>query len=405
MSFFWVIGGGLLQVPLIKEVRALGLGVIVTDGNPNCVCSSLADQFKTLDIFDIPGHLNWAKELKNIGYHIEGVLAAGIDAPETMAELCQYLELPAVSPEIARLVNNKDQFRQKMGDLGLPRPRFAIVTSDDLSRVFDIARDVGYPLIVKNSNSSGSRGTKIFREEHPELLEIAKSAIAVSRSGIALIESLWEGSEHTVETIFDCEGRFHRCFITDRLFDKSDGYPLETGLVHPSLLALDVQEDMYQLAELVARSIGISVGAAKYDMIMTHDGPRIIEMTVRLSGGFYCQYLVPVATGKNILKAAVLTSLNRKFNADLLFDTKRRVALSESVWPQPGIISQINGVEQIKELPGYEYLFLRCAVGDRIQDYVDCTKRVCFLIVSGVNLDDARLNMNRIKSKLEIITE
>lgn len=405
MTFFWIIGGGLLQIPLIHEVRQLGYPVIITDANPDCVCKPLADMFFALDIYDIQGHKTLATQLLANGDRILAVLAAGIDAPETMAELCQHLALPSVSPEIARLVNNKDLFRVKMAELGIPRPEFRVIEKKDLPQLHQIANDMGYPLIVKNSCSSGSRGTKIFREETPELETIAAEAIAVSRSGKALLESLWEGSEHTVETLFDCNGMFHRGFITDRLFDKSNGYPLETGLVHPSQLDEKTQEEMYLLAEDVAKKLGIAIGAAKYDMILTKQGPRIIEMTVRLSGGFDCQYLVPAATGKNILKAAALTALNQPFDTTLLEDTKHRVALSESLWPTPGIITAIRGKEAIVDMPGFEHLFFRHAIGDRILPYVDCTKRVCFILVSGSTLAEAQSNMSRIKNTLQIITE
>lgn len=278
-GYFWVIGGGLLQIPLISEVKALGYNVIVTDGNPNCVCASHADRFSPLDIYDIPAHIAWANMLKAEGLSIAAVLAAGIDAPETMCALCEHLGLPSVSSSIARLVNHKDLFRQKMVELDIPRPQFISFTQDDLTRLPDIARKIGYPLIVKNSCSSGSRGTKIFYEENDtDLVSVGQDAIAVSRSGNALIESLWVGTEHTVETLFDCNGHFHRCFITDRLFDKRNGYPLETGLVQPSQRSVEEQEQMYQLAETVARQIGVHIGAAKYDMIFTPDGPRIIEI-------------------------------------------------------------------------------------------------------------------------------
>ena len=37
IKFFWVIGGGLLQIPLIEEIKKLGYKVIVSDKNRNCV--------------------------------------------------------------------------------------------------------------------------------------------------------------------------------------------------------------------------------------------------------------------------------------------------------------------------------------------------------------------------------
>jgi len=402
-NYFWTIGGGVLQLPLIEEARKLNYEIIVTDGDANCICRDKASYFKAIDIFNIDEHINFARELVSKGVVIKGVLAAGIDAPETMAKVAEHLGLPTVSSEIAHLVNNKEVFRNKMKEMGVPVPKFQCVSINDLNQLPNIIEEIGYPLIVKNTSSSGSRGTKIFYSpDFDGVNMMVKEAIDVSRSGNALIESLWGGSEHTVETLFDINGKFHRCFITDRVFDRSDGFALETGLIHPSSLSPDEREDMYLLAEKVSKELGINIGAAKFDMIQTIDGPRIIEMTVRLSGGFDCQYLVPAATGKNVLKAAIHTAVGETFDSELLEDTKHKVSLSESIWPLPGKITKIDGIEAAKKLNGFEYIFFRYDVGDTVMPYTDCTKRVCFIIASGKDFAEAEENMSEIKKTVEI---
>jgi len=402
-KYFWVIGGGILQAPLIQEAKKLNYKIIVTDADKNCICKEFASYFETIDIFDIAGHIEYAKQLTNNGVLIKGVLAAGIDAPETMAKVAEMLNLPTVSSKIAHLVNNKEVFRVEMEKLGIHTPKFQSVSIDNLGDLSSIVDKIGHPLIVKNTSSSGSRGTKIFySHDIIGVREIVCEAIDISRSGNALIESLWEGSEHTVETLFDINGKFHRCFITDRIFDKSNGFALETGLTHPSRLSEDVQEEMYTLAENISRKIGINIGAAKFDMIQTEDGPRVIEMTVRLSGGFDCQFLVPAATGKNILKAAILTAVGEVFSDDLLKDRKHKVSYSQSLWPAPGKIIKIDGLDEAKKKKGFEYIYFRSNVGDEVMPYTDCTKRVCFIITSGDNYLEAIENMNDIKEVISI---
>lgn len=408
-KYIWIIGGGQLQVPLIEEAKKLGYSTIVTDANPNCICRDLADIFETVDIFDIDSNILLYEELfkSNLSIKIVGVLAAGIDAHQTMAYLSKHIGLVSVSTEIADLAANKDLFRKKMKKLGIETPRFKSITMDDLPNLKSLTDQIGYPLIIKNTSSSGSRGTKIFYEPNlEEMILISKEAINVSRSKRALIESLWVGTEHTVETIFDINGDFHRCFITDRIFDKSNGYALETGTVHPSQLSEQMQESMYDLAEKVSKLIGVKVGAAKFDMMVTNTGPKIIEMTLRLSGGFDCQYIVPSATGKNILKAAILTCVGKPFDDNCLKNKFRKIVLSESLWPRPGgVIKAIDGVDEVKKMPGFENIFFRYGVGDYIHNYIDCTKRICFIICSGTTLAEARQNMAKIKDKITFSIE
>lgn len=405
-KFFWIIGGGILQKPLLEEAKKLGYEIILTDGDENCICSNLATYFKPIDIFDIDSHIEYASDLLKNGVEIKGVLAAGIDAPETMAKVAESLNLPTVKSSIAHLVNHKELFRQKMEELGFDVPKFHIFSLNEMDQLPEIIKRIDFPLIVKNSSSSGSRGTKIFyKNDINDIKNTLIEAIKVSRSNKALIESLWEGTEHTVETLFDVNGKFHRCFITDREFDKSNGFALETGLSHPSDLSLEEQEEMYKLAEKISRELEIDIGAAKFDMIQTSDGPKVIEMTVRLSGGFDCQVLVPAATGKNILRAAILTSVGKEFDHDLLIDKKQKFACSESLWPYPGKIIEINGVNEAQKQPGFEYIFFRSKIGSEVLPYTDCTKRVCFIIASGKTKDQAKKNMVKIKEAISIVVK
>lgn len=411
-NFFWVIGGGLLQLPLISEVKKLGYKVIVSDRDPSCVCAKEADIFLEIDIFDVQKHLEESFRLKCSDIKISGVLAAGIDATVTMAVLARSLGLPGVNPVIAYTTNNKDMFRGTLKKLGYPVPKFKVISIKNFDDIELAINEIGYPLIVKNTDSSGSRGTKIFYEENLyDIKEIVKSAISVSRSKRALIEELWIGEEQTVETIFDINGKFHPCFITDRIFDRSNGYAIETGLRHPTSLPPQKQEELYSLVEKVSMDLGINIGAAKADMMLTDEGPRIIEMTVRLSGGFDCQYLVPATTGKNVLRAAILTALGKSFPPELLEDKKHKIGLTASIWPEMGRIVAIDGVEEAKKIPGFSNLFFRYNVGDIVEPYIDSTKRLCFIIVTGEDEISAKnalqmvLNTIKIKTKKEYENE
>ena len=290
--------------------------------------------------------------------------------------------------------------------MGYPVPKYISVSNENFLHLKDLISEIGFPLIVKNTDSSGSRGTKIFYEYNfEEIRDMVSQAMSISKSGVALIEECWEGPEQTVETIFDIEGNFYPCFITDRIFDRSNGYAIELGLRQPSVLPIEVQDEMFALAENVSRDMGIKIGASKFDMILTSKGPRIIEMTVRLSGGFDCQYLVPAATGKNVMRAAIYTALGIKFPSELLVASKTRIGLTESIWPEPGKIIAIEGLEEAKAIPGVEFIFFRYKIGEVIQPYTDCTKRVCFIIVTGKDEVNAREIMDKVKNIIHIKIE
>jgi len=398
-QYLWVIGGGELQIPLINEANKLGLKTIVSDLNDTCVAKKYSDIFVHIDIFDIDSHIRYLEKSK---YNIAGVLAAGIDTPETMAAMNEYLNIKGVSLETALLVKNKDQFRKKLKELNYPVPIFKIITRDNFISSKDLLKDIPYPLIVKPTNNSASRDMKIFSEFSKDLIDYIE--INIKTYGILLVEEMWIGEEQTVECLIDIKGKFHNGFITDRKFTFDNGFPIELGLTHPTRLPTSTQEELYKLAKKVAYDLNITVGAVKLDTITTKDGPRIIELTVRHSGGYDCQFLVPLSTGKNILKSAILTSIGKEFDPLLLKDTLNKYGVTGSIWPKPGIIRKITGIEEAKKIAGVENIFLRYNIGDKINDYIDCSSRVIFIICTGNTLEEANSSLKKAINTIEIDT-
>ncbi len=398
-EYLWVIGGAELQIPLIKEAKKLGLKTIVSDLNPDCVARKMADIFAHIDIFDTLAHIEYIK-LHNL--NIIGVLAAGIDVPETMAALNEHLKLKGVSLKTALLVKNKDLFRIKLKELNYPTPVFSIIDEKNISNLDKILSHMPYPLIVKPTNNCGSRDMKIFNKNSIELTQFIKNNF--DKYELLLVEEMWIGKEQTVECLVDINGKFHNGFITDRNFTFKDGYPIETGLVHPTQLSNDKQKELYSLAKKVAKDLKIEAGAVKLDTIYTKDGPRIIELTVRHSGGFDCQYLVPRSRGKNILKAAILTAIGKEFNPKLLSDTINRYGVTGSIWPKDGKIISISGIEEAKNINGIEEVILFKKDGDYIRKYTDCAARIIYIISTGDSLHAAKESLEKAQDIIKIET-
>ena len=260
-----------------------------------------------------------------------------------------------------------------------------------------------YPLIVKPTNNSASRDMKIFQKDSDALRAFITNNL--KKYETLLIEEMFEGEEQTVESLIDINGSFHKGFITDRKFTFENGFPVELGLVHPTELPPNMQNELFSLAQKVAYDLEIDVGALKLDTIVTKDGPRIIELTLRHSGGYDCQYLVPRTTGKNILKAAILTAIGQAFNPALLEDSLHRFGVTGSVWPKSGIITKIEGLEEAKEIEGVEEIFFRYSVGDTIEPYIDCASRVAFIICTATSRKKAEEVLHKAIQTLKIETK
>jgi biotin carboxylase len=405
-SSILIVTGGLLQLPAVHIAHDLGLRVVVTDRDPSCVCAPLADEFVPLDIFDVAGHVALALQLKREN-NLVAVFTEGADVARTVSLAAAACGLPCVDPRAAYRTNHKPAFRQAMDDAILPNVRWAEVRT--IHECWEAVRRIRYPLIIKNTDSSASRGTTILREHDTLTMAAAfERAKAASRSGTALIEELmtpkYPGLEHTVETLMD--GQFqHQCFITDRFFLPNERWAVEKGIQVPTQLTCRDQAEMFWLGHQAAIALGIDFGAAKFDMMWTPDGPRIIEVAARLSGGCECQWLDPLASGRDVIRCAMLQAMGEGIDDKLLQPKWNRAAVAHSIMPPPGVVRHLSGADEARTMPGIEHVFLRKAPGDVIPPYHDCVSRAGWIVASGDTLDDAwayaEAAGDRIKIKVE----
>ncbi|MFH1318930.1 MAG: carbamoyl-phosphate synthase large subunit [Candidatus Omnitrophota bacterium] len=123
--------------------------------------------------------LNIAQELKDNGVKIVGT-----------------------SPESIRFAEDRERFREKMIELGIPQPQAG--TARSVEESVKIANAIGYPLMVRPSCVLGGRGMEIIYDEEM-LLRYAKEAINVSPQYPMLIDRFLE---HAIEAEVDalCDG-------------------------------------------------------------------------------------------------------------------------------------------------------------------------------------------------------
>jgi biotin carboxylase len=395
-----IVGAGLLQIPAVEQARLRGLRVAMTDRDPAAAAFPLADETYVIDTKDVAGHVALARELAARG-DLRAVFTEGADVEVTVAEAARAAGLPGVDPAAAHAVNDKAAFRRLAADAGLPGPAFAEVSS--VAEAGPAARDIGYPVIVKPIDSSASRGT-VKLADPAGLADAVRAAMAISTTGTALIERCLSGPEQSVETLVDAEGTQWRCNIVDRPF-AFDPFPVELGHETPTILGAAEQEALYALVERATRAVGIDLGAAKADTMWTEDGPVILEMTARLSGGFHCQYTAPLALGTNDIGAAMDLALGRPLDPADVTPTRARHSHCTGLFPTPGRITAIDGIDAALALPGVEHVLLRQAVGEEIRPYRTCVDRPGFVITVGDTRAEAAAAAEAAARTIQVHTE
>ncbi len=331
----WLVAGGTMQQPAAQYIKSRGFKLILSDGNKNCYLHDDADFFVHADIFDVPTHLNAAKEIRQL-YSVVAVVTAASDCHETVANLARLLNVHGIDPEISKICRYKNLTREVLQNSGIPGPRFMV--TDSLKDANTFAAELKCDFVVKATNNSGSRGFSYLRAGKIIDDDQFSRAVTNGTTGKALVEEALIPnskmiSEQSVETLWH-NGKMYFLNWVDRIFvedlDKIDSalrahYPgvnagIEIGHVNPA-----VHSDLvlYETISLI-KSAGLAIGMGgqkgshilKADMMQTTRGPAIIELTPRLSGGWDSGKTTP-ARGANFVGGMIELALGRELDLDL----------------------------------------------------------------------------------------
>ncbi len=95
------------------------------------------------------------------------------------AEVCEACGLTFIgpSPEVIRLMGNKEMARKVMREAGVPIVPGTEKIKNLTTGVLELAEEIGYPLILKASNGGGGKGMRIVNSpgELPEAIEVARN--------------------------------------------------------------------------------------------------------------------------------------------------------------------------------------------------------------------------------------
>ena len=247
-----------------------------------------ADVCYQVSTTDIDGVLNVAAE-----FQPDGVFTLATDMPVRTAAVCaSELGLLGISVDTAWKATDKGKMMECLKKHQIPAPWFRVVSSEE--ELNQLKQSISYPCVIKPVDSAGSRGVILVHQEKDleQGFHYSKSA---SQKGTVIIEEYLRGHEVSVETM-TIKGQTHVLAITDK---ETTGPPhfVEIGHTQPSILDSETKSRVEAVARSAVEAIGIDIGPAHVEIMVTEDGPKIIELGARLGGDFIATHLIPLSTG------------------------------------------------------------------------------------------------------------
>lgn len=377
-----VLGAGSDQRFMIETAQAMGLHVVAVDMNVEAPGARIADTFAPISTRDVPALLRFADELSESGRPLAGVTTLGSDIPDVVAELAAHLGTPGPSRESARLATDKVLMKERFAERGIPIPWFARVDSfEDLEAV---VAERGFPFVLKPVDRSGSRGVFLV-EAGADLADLFARSFEYSLVGQCLVEEYLEGPQISTETVM-IDGRGRTPGFADRnyeLFEQFRPQFMENGGWVPSKVSPSERHAVEDLVVRASLALGITDGITKGDVVMTPDGPKMIELAARLSGGDFCESLVPLGTGVNYVKTAIQIAIGEMPDLMALEPTRDRCVANRYFFAEPGRLDAVRGVDEIRAQEWIAKFELWYAPGDEIPPTTSHAERFGVFVVEG----------------------
>lgn len=383
----FIVGAGIEQVRAYELAREMGLEVVGSDIDPSAPALKLADHKIIASTRDISATVKAARDFNGL-HRIDGVMTLANDVPLTVASVAAELGLPSISVDSARIASDKLAMKERFRGDGVPVPLFREITSHE--ELSEFARECSYPVVIKPNDGRGSRGVLRVTEgvDHEWAFN---HALENSESERVLAEKFIDGMQLSTESMV-YSGRCYTASVSERNYEHIDRYApyiIENGGVLPADLNESDVKAVEDVVAAAAASMGIENGPVKGDIVLSDAGPVVIELAARLSGGYLCTDLIPLARGVDLVRQTIKLSLGTELQPSDLVPRELCKMGIRYFFQEPGRIVRITGFDELSRYDWVSKKMLFMGVGDIVKAPTNHTKRVGFVHVTAASFREA----------------
>lgn len=381
MKTIMILGAGILQLPAIQKAKELGLNVVAVDMNPEAIGFKEKGIIKeVISTIDIPAVVEAAKRNK-----VDGVMTLASDMPmRSVAAVAKELGIVGITGDTALKATNKAAMRKALAEHAVPIPLFFKVSN--IEEYTEAVKHFTNPFIVKPADNSGSRG--IFLVEKLDDLDTINYAYTYSRKysrgGDVVVEEYMRGHEVSVETL-SLNGKCSVIQITDKLTTGAPHF-VEMGHSQPTQFGDEIVRQIKQVAIAANKAVGITEGPSHTEIIVTSEGPKVVEIGARLGGDCITTHLVPLSTGVDMVECCIHIALGEKPDIVPKFNKGAAIRYFNQT---AGVVRSIEGITNAEQVEGVQQISIVHGAGESITKVTDSASRMGFVIAQGADATQA----------------
>lgn len=258
-------------------VRENGYKSIIVNSNPETLSTDfdVADKlyFEPMNIENI---MNIVEKEKPEGVMVQFGGQTAINLASKLQD--RGVKILGTSLESINVAEDRKLFEQLLRKLNIPQPKGSAIRN--ITEALEVAKEIGYPLLVRPSYVIGGRGMQVVYNRD-ELLSYIESAIKFSDEHPILIDQYIEGDEVELDAISDGE---HVLIpgITEHI-ERAGVHSGDSIAIYPTQTISDeILANLIEYTEKIAKSLKI-VGLMNIQFVLKNNVAYVIEVNPRAS--------------------------------------------------------------------------------------------------------------------------
>ncbi|MDG6106421.1 ATP-grasp domain-containing protein [Dactylosporangium aurantiacum] len=381
-----ILGASEDQLPVYLEARRRGIPTIGVDVRRDRPAYPYADVWLPVSIKDHEGIVAALD-----GRRPTAVVAAASEAGLwSWHELSRRYELPYRFPAgAARASLDKSEFHRIVRATGVPGYRWH--EGGDRAALTRAAHDIGFPVVVKPPDTSGSKGISFVEDpaDLPAALDYA--ARFTTPGGPLLVEEFLAGRNLTVD-VFMRAGQVAFAGITEKRLVPGPRFVIG-GHTGPAAVAAAVRDRLVLAAGRLCRAIDLTDGPANFDVILRADGSfAVLEANARLCGNAF-PLLMRHMYGVDTVAALVSLALGEPFDLTPSRDDAGIIHVLASPLPGDAVLTAVDGVARARALPGVVCCEVYAEPGAVVRPFDQSANKIGYLVVTGPDTATAQARL------------
>lgn len=402
-----ILGGTKIQCELISAAKKLGVVTVVTDYNEpkNSPGKLISDESYMVSCTDVGAVVELIKA-KNI----DGVLVGFNDMLLPFyAEICEKSGLPCYgTKESFDIFTKKSEYKKLCREFNVPTVDEYSINVDDPE---SSASGIRFPVLVKPSDSSGSRGITVCNDIN-ELKSAISFANKYSADKRVLVERYLTGKEVTVFWVFQ-DGKHYLTAIGNRIVknDQNAIIPLPVGYTFPALITESYIKTTCDNAKKMFEHCGVKDGMMFMQCKVEDNKCVVYDIGYRLTGSLEYKVLSRLC-GYDPMNMMINFALTGSMGVDNLNDIVDpffvgKYAFNVSILARPGKIHRITGRDEVKTVPGVIDVVTAHEEGEMITDSMVGLLSQITIRILGVadSVEETYALMKKVYDMLDIYDE